>query len=299
MLTIQRKTNGVHITWIQTPIKREVYFDLIVMFRKSKDYSRLTKEKIKKINQTAHNIFTKHNAEFREDTVLSLRSIAIKGMIVSRYSKLPQFIDKIASAYLTGGDILDLSYQFNYPPLNLLHGILLHLGYNARDLNMVFKHTVDHTKILTGEDLDQYERAEANDAESTFNQKLIAKIAAKNENLFVDYFKSAGIIIKTQDDLTIEQVGEFGRPVLTPDLLFMEDVYINDQLVKWIDFKDYTGTDIAFLYNSNKDQAKKYYNKWGNGAMCYRKGFIDSLDIPGAMLLDGSVIDVKYRDSYY
>ena len=149
--------------------------------------------------------------------------------------------------------------------------------------------------ILKGRDLEQFKKAEKIDAESTFNQELITKMAHDNEKIFVEYINSLGIKFQTQDDLVKLQTAVYGRPVLTPDILFIDEVYINDTRVYWIDFKDYAGTDIRFLYTSNMNQSVKYSEKWGTGAMCYRWSYVNNLDIPGCILLDTTCLKIKFK----
>lgn len=94
-----------------------------------------------------------------------------------------------------------------------------------------------------------------------------------------------------------EQVEKFGRAVITPDLLFLDEVYINGVRVHWIDYKDYIGTKIHFLFSSNSGQSGKYTEKWGTGALCYHRGYVEGLVIPGASLLDARSLPVEFESS--
>ncbi|GIQ99971.1 MAG: hypothetical protein CM15mP8_1690 [Methanobacteriota archaeon] len=51
-----------------------------------------------------------------------------------------------------------------------------------------------------------------------------------------------------------EQRIEHGRPINTPDILFLDHVEINGQPVAWIDAKHFYGADVSF-------QRKKWLNK--------------------------------------
>ena len=43
-----------------------------------------------------------------------------------------------------------------------------------------------------------------------------------------------------------EQRLEHGRPINTPDILFLDHVEINGQPVAWIDAKHFYGADVSF-----------------------------------------------------
>ena len=98
--------------------------------------------------------------------------------------------------------------------------------------------------------------------------------------------RSTGARFKTQEDLVEEQTEEFGGPVATPDILFMEAVSINGVSVKWVEFKDYTGVPDGVLYKSNIRQVKKYTDKWGAGAIVYRQSFVSDTMFPRNITLE-------------
>ena len=58
----------------------------------------------------------------------------------------------------------------------------------------------------------------------------------------------------------------------TPDVLILDDVYINDKLVTWVDSKNYYGsTSFSFLKKLEK-QIKRYDETFGFGAVIFRLG---------------------------
>lgn len=293
------ETNGVkthHITWTQTPVNETVYNKITKWVRKSNDYAPMTSGKLRSFGTLVKSLNQKHNSSTTMEQAISIRNIILKDKIIKNFARMNQFIGKIAGEYKAGNGILALSIAYDFPPLNLLRGIFLHLGYDSSRIYSIFANKEDPSAFLNGRDLQQYNAAERNDAESTFNQQLIATIAAENENLVVDYFKSLGIKLTTQDELTIEQKEKYGRAVITPDILFNDRVYINNSRVHWIDYKDYIGTKVKFLYSSNVNQAAKYTAKWGPGAMCYHRSFVQDVQIPGALMLDATALPVILRD---
>jgi hypothetical protein len=264
-------------------------------FKAARNYGAMTKVQLKELNTFVSQVNKRTTSTMTVDQALAIRNVVIKDKIVKGFSRINSNIARITERYDRGDDILDLSARFDFPPLSLLRSIFLHIGYSSTDIYSVFANKSDPKKLFMGRDLQQYTKADQNDAESVINQQRAAVIAADNERAFVDYIRSLGISLKTQDTLTEQQIGEFGRAVLTPDILFVDDVYINGARIYWIDYKDYVGTNIKFLLTSNTKQALKYMKEWGPGALCYHKSFVSNIVIPHTLLLDVSALPVPLK----
>lgn len=224
--------------------------------------------------------------------IVSARSALLKNKIISSFYRMDAHVIRIIPEYEHKG-ILYVSNTYDFPPLNLLRGILLRRGYSTKSLREIFVNKTNAAKILGTYDMQQYVIAEANDAESSFNQRQIAEIAAANELTFVNYFRSLGIALKDENEIAAEQVAEHGRAIATPDILFLDNVIINGVAVTWLDYKDYIGTNVRFLYMSNLSQAAEYNSRWGVGAIAYHHGAISTMSIPGTLLLDAGTLPIK------
>lgn len=116
------------------------------------------------------------------------------------------------------------------------------------------------------------------------------------ENIFVEWLRESGVKLKTENELREEQKADSGKASLTPDALFEEPVFINGEQISWIDFKNYCGVNAPYLLKSNLSQAKKYWEEWGTGAICYRHGFIDNLPIIDyAIPVDGRSLPLSWE----
>ena len=67
-----------------------------------------------------------------------------------------------------------------------------------------------------------------------------------------------------------EQMQEHGRPVNTPDLLFLDHVEINGEPVAWIDA---ISVDVNFQRKKIVKQAGRYVDTWGQ-ALVFRHAFV-------------------------
>lgn len=292
------KTEGGNVfklIWNNDPVNNKVYNKIVKYVKTSTDYGLMTDGKLTDYKKFLHTINKAYGADVTIDQAIAIRNIVLKDKIIKNYARMNQIIERITSKYETGEDILDLSARYDFPPLNLLRGIFINKGISSSKLYEIFANKTNPKTLLSGRDLTQYIRAEKNDAESTFNQQIIVDLAIDNELTVINFFKSIGIKLHTQEELVRQQTKKYGRPVITPDILFIDKVYINGVRVHWLDYKDYVGTDIRFLFTSNVNQSAKYNEKWGKGALCYHQSYVEGLIIPGTVLLDARSLPIKLR----
>lgn len=296
MFSVKTHTQGDtkvhHIEWPTQPIDTVLFSEMSAWFKKSVDYAPPSREQEQRLVSELNRINAGRDTPMSIEQAEAVRNVVIKEKIIKNFPRINSQIPHISKKYTSGQCILALSSRYDFPPLSLLRGIFLHMGYDPSQVYSVFANKSDPKKILSGRDLAQYQLAEKRDIESIFNQQAAAEIAATNEKIFVDYFKVLDIDFYTQDMLSHTQNLKYGRAILTPDILFKDHVYINGVRVWWIDYKDYVGTNIKFLLASNMKQAAKYTNEWGPGAICYHYSFVSNVLIPGAMMLDVSALPI-------
>lgn len=292
MLEIRRSGETWHITWPSHPVPAAEYATADAWFRGSNqaDWAPITLQRMREIRA--------HVTQMTLAQALSVRSSTLKDKIIKGYPRINSRRRAIAAEYTHGHNILALSQKYDFPPLILLRIALT--NYTQHQIAAVWAGDVPPQDAFARVDARQYAVALAYDAESRFNQDQVAIRAAANEASVVAWFVAKGVGCRTQDDLTAEQVAEKGRAVLTPDILFDDPVYINGTRVAWLDYKDYLGVPIAFLWRSNRDQAAKYAAEWGPGALCYRLSYVDGMaaDIASdAILLDGGALhEVDFKE---
>jgi hypothetical protein len=293
--SVSRDDHIYKIIWPMTPIKYGAFKSVTKWFIRHSNYAPMIKAKSNTMSNVLGTINKKYNTALTMQQILSIRNIVIKYKIVSNYQRMNNIISEIATKYKGGMHILDISKIYDFPPLNLLRGILIFLNYDEPTIYNIFSGKCAAETLLSGRDLDQFKIAEKNDATNIINQQIIVKIAYANEDRLVNYFKTLGIRIKTQNDLIDEQHKKFGRAIITPDILFIDEVYINGRRVHWLEYKDYAGTTVGFLYRSNIAQTTKYVKKWGPGAICYRHSYVDNMNIPNVMMLDAQTLPINFE----
>lgn len=90
----------------------------------------------------------------------------------------------------------------------------------------------------------------------------------------------------------------------TPDVIVLDDLYINNRPVRWIDSKNFLGTSLSFYFTKKiNSQSSKYDNEFrGKGAIIFRLGFTKDLQAKlssRVLLLDKGPLDdtVTHHDS--
>lgn len=292
-ITISRAGGVFNIIWPSVTIPKNVFEEISKRVRKETDYNLLNGRKLAKFGQFINNLGVVYECDISLKCAISIRNVVLKDKIIRNYTRMNKMISKMSAEY-NAYDILKLSVKYDFPPLNLLRGIFLFNGIKSSIVYDIFANRKSPDEFIHGRDLNQFKLASKNDAESSFNQSSIAKIALDNETLVVNYFTSEGIQIKTQEELVREQIREYGRAVATPDILFIDPVFVNGQPAHWIDYKDYTCTNVSYIYNSNLEQALRYVEKWGPGVLCYRYGTVANVQISNTQLLSAEYLPIKF-----
>jgi hypothetical protein len=253
-LSIRRRPEKVYVTWHVDTIPRKVYDTIVEYVEQSSDYTYNINPLVAKL------------PDVPVDAINSIRGNAIKAKIIAGYARQAKMLPRLTAEYTRDG-ILAVATRWDFPPLNLLRNILTASGrYSGRDLKGIFTGSAAPS-ALSAYDHEQFKLAAANDI--MIGDAASAEAAQSAEDTFADKLRELGFSIKTQAELTEEQMRDHGRAVITPDILFTEHVIINGARVHWIDFKNYVATDIKFLKLSNAKQAARYTAQWGPGAICY------------------------------
>ncbi len=227
------------------------------------------------------------------DQVSDIRRLTLYQKAYEGKPKIERAAAKITAEYTDGKCILDISKEYDVPPLMTLRTILTMTGHNKTLLYTIFNNTVDPENYLRGRDLAQFRLAQSEDITGPTKQRQITQSAARAEVKFINRMKSLGVKFQEQKELVEAQIKQFGRPVITPDILFNETILINSSPVNWIDYKAFFFLPGNFIHKGILKQAAKYNDTFGPGAICFQHGYPDNASIPGAILLDITALE-KY-----
>ena len=223
------------------------------------------------------------------DQVLSLRSALLQQKTVYGHGRLKSRSKVLLRLYNEGVNVVDLSKRFDFPPMNIFRVILAEKRWSKSKI----KESLRTPSKLSSREREEFEMAEAADRVSNVDQTETHIRADLFEDILSDWFESKGVRIRRQPEMVTEQKKELGRPVRTPDILFLDHVEINGKPIAWIDAKHFYGADVDFQRKKMAKQMNRYIEECGSGAVVYRHGFSENLFIPGCTLLDADTLDLS------
>ena len=271
------------LSWRPEPVPLQAEERVASLVVKRGDFGWLTDERVDEMAAALE------NEKMTLEQALSLRSALLQQKTVYSHHKLRSKGKELARQYREGASIVDLSKKYDFPPVNVFRVVLESMGWSKKRI----KESLRHPSSMKQREREEFEAAEAVDRVSSVDQSETQVKADLFEDILADWFEQQGIRLRRQPDMVREQSELLGRPVRTPDLLFLDHVYINDQPVAWIDAKHFYGSDVDFQRKKMKKQMNRYIEEWGSGAIMFRHGFSENLYLPGVLMLDASPIDLS------
>ena len=223
------------------------------------------------------------------EQALSLRSALLQQKTVYGHGRLRSQGKNMLRLYKEGVSVVDLSTRFDFPPMNIFRIILTEMRWSKSKI----KESLRQPSKLSKRERTEFEAAEAADRVSNVDQGESQERADLFEDILADWFEDQGVRLRRQPEMVKEQKQDLGRPVRTPDILFLDHVEINGKPVAWIDAKHFYGADVGFQRKKMAKQMTRYIEEWGSGAVVYRHGFSANLFMPGCTLLDANVLDLS------
>lgn len=271
------------LSWRPEPVPLQAEERVASLVVKRGDFGWLTDERVDEMAAALE------NENMTLEQALSLRSALLQQKTVYSHHKLRSKGKELARQYREGASIVDLSKKYDFPPVNVFRVVLESMGWSKKRI----KESLRHPSSMKQREREEFEAAEAVDRVSSVDQSETQVKADLFEDILADWFEQQGIRLRRQPEMVKEQSELLGRPVRTPDLLFLDHVYINDQPVAWIDAKHFYGSDVDFQRKKMKKQMNRYIEEWGSGAIMFRHGFSQNLYLPGVLMLDASPIDLS------
>ena len=271
------------LSWRPEPVPLQAEERVASLVVKRGDFGWLTDERVDEMAAALE------DENMTLEQALSLRSALLQQKTVYSHHKLRSKGKELARQYREGASIVDLSKKYDFPPVNVFRVVLESMGWSKKRI----KESLRQPSSMKQREREEFEAAEAVDRVSSVDQSETQVKADLFEDILADWFEQQGIRLRRQPEMVKEQSELLGRPVRTPDLLFLDHVYINDQPVAWIDAKHFYGSDVDFQRKKMKKQMNRYIEEWGSGAIMFRHGFSENLYLPGVLMLDASPIDLS------
>ena len=269
--------------WVNNPVSLKTEAELASKVVRKGEFGWLPDERVNEIGRMVDDL------EMTLDQALSLRSALLQQKTVYSHGQLQARGKALVRLYREGLGIVDLSKKFDFPPMNVFRVVLKEMGWSKSRI----KETLRSPSKFKERERAEFEAAEAADRVSNVDQSETHVRADLFEEILADWFEDQGVRVRRQPDMVKEQMKEHGRPINTPDLLFLDHVEINGEPVAWIDAKHFYGADVDFQRKKIAKQATRYVDAWGQGALVFRHGFCGNVHIPGTVLLDCGPLDLE------
>ena len=269
--------------WENNPVSLKTEAFLAEKVVKRGEFGWLSDERVAEIGDMVDDL------DMTIDQALSLRSAMLQQKTVYSHGQLQARGKALYRLYREGASVVDLSKKFDFPPMNIFRLILKEMGWSKSRI----KETLRAPSKFKQRERNEFEAAEAADRVSNVDQSETHSRADIFEDILADWFENQGVRVRRQGEMVKEQMQEHGRPVNTPDLLFLDHVEINGEPVAWIDAKHFYGADVNFQRKKIVKQAGRYVDTWGQGALVFRHGFCENIHIPGTVLLDCGPLDLE------
>lgn len=253
------------------------------------------------MNPDEYQLLKKHAVKMKVPTgqLMSIRDILATQKAINARKQINKYVHNIKPFYEKNNDPAKFFKLFPAPPLFI---------FNMLDKN----------------DSEKYETfkiyATKHDSESPDHYRSIQKTADHFELELIKWIKQTypNVKFRTQTELVEQQTLQYGRPIITPDILFDEPVLFRvkrkptnsigrtnftseisdkqilppeeDRLIRWIDAKNFTLIKAPFIVHHIEKQAEKYNQHFGPGALVFHYGYTDNIIIPNTLILDASFI---------
>ena len=277
------KPNSFSFNWMNNPVTLKTESELATKVIRKGEFGWLPDERVAEIGKMVEEL------DMTLDQALSLRSALLQQKTVYTHYRLQSQSKTLIRLYREGAGIVDLSKKFDYPPMNIFRVVLKEMGWSKARI----KETLRSPSKFKQRERDEFEAAEAADRVSNVDQSETHDRADLFEDILAVWFEQQGVRIRRQPEMVKEQMEEHGRPVNTPDLLFLDHVEINGEPVAWIDAKHFYGADVDFQRKKIVKQSSRYVDAWGQGALVFRHGFCENIYVPGTVLLDCGPLDLS------
>lgn len=244
----------------------------------------------------------------------SIYKMFLREKVIHRFQIMKRDTNRILSDFARGDTIDILTRKYDQPPMNLMRLILTQYykfnidkakkilqnpsildkynntkNNNTKKNNTKNNNTKNHHVELSRSEIkdltDDIKWAFENDVIAAADQTIVQERANEYELIIESFLKKNNIRYMTQLELQKVQEKIHGRPLATPDFLLIDNVYLNNYPIRWIDAKHMYGANLQFLKKSLEKQVKKYNHIWGYGALFFSASYSELLNITGAMLI--------------
>ena len=267
------------------PFPYELEKNLSKLLIKSGNYSKLDEKDLEYIKVFLKNKEKEFNIIPSNAIIRSIRSAYMNERELINHRYFNKYKKKIIKDFFKYKDIFKVSKKYDFSPIKILKYILEYHKLSKNNITLILHlsakkelKTIKKKFPFNDEFLQNIKKVIDNDIFNTITQDKIKQYADAFERKLeyaIDHVYK--VKYKTEEQLVIEQTEKYGRPILTPDILLLQDLYINNNKINWIDAKNYYGANTVLIKKNLKKQIDKYNDKLGPGAIVFNLGYSSKL----------------------
>jgi hypothetical protein len=208
------------------------------------------------------------------EILISLRSAYVLQQIVKNINKINT--KHLIKNYDKKISILTLSKKYKIPPLLLLRIVYKFKKYSKENITKILN---NKNTILKGYDEQQLILAQKNDVFTVKNEYEQLQQSLAFEKQVESILITHNITYKTQEMLIKES------PYSTPDFLLTSELKIHNNIIRWIEVKNFYGTCTKFNHKKIQEQINKYIKLYGNGCLIFSLGYCSDLQFDNTIIL--------------
>jgi hypothetical protein len=268
------------------------------------NYNVLTEDDTKFYERQAHILANKYNLDF-ENThmqLCSIRNMEIQIYMAQCSHHIKSLSKTIQEDFKKGFELTLIADKHKLPYILTLKELCASFGHSPKEIKKFLRKEKPFPEELNAinSELDYILKS---DITSSVNSENARTRATEFENEVAKILKELNIKYYTENDLRekhannektggkkdkkdekekeMKNIGgaddeDAQEALITPDFLFHENesVTLNEFPIKWIEVKNYAYYKHKFMEKNIQSQAKKYYNKYGNGVVIFKCGVI-------------------------
>jgi hypothetical protein len=186
---------------------------------------------------------------------LDVRGWALKEKVMKTNWRMLKLAPRIVKQWLDGVGVLELSKQFDLPPVAILrHAVEKRLG-SKQAMRQAIRQAVGSAAAgqLTERETQELTERETQELQLAQRLDMVNRLDCSSQSEAADAFEveiqtlltSMAMGFTTQEQLIAQQTASMGRPVSTPDFLLQDGqqtLVVNGCAVRWLEAKNFYGS---------------------------------------------------------
>ena len=223
-----------------------------------------------------------HEEHRNEELLFVIHTHRVTRDATRRFYVVKRQVPHLVHQWKRGRSILDIAREWKFPPVLMGQQMLGELGIPRKKVWQTFLNPETAPDPRLRKEVEQL--LDADMIYSPRGMELQRERGRKGEERLQHWLEKHGIGYRTEKDLR-------GKYAKTPDALLDEPIIFYGQKLTWNESKANFGDDVELRKNL-KRQLGPYTELFGEGAVVYWYGYVDSAESPAGILLwDGETFE--------